>query len=113
MYGPQTRQKIEAELAQAQSARESGNEGRARVCARRAAGFAIAEYLLLTGKSPAPASATDLLALFQTLPAVPADLKEIARLLLVRVNTDYQFPLPVDLLDETRNFITSLDALSQ
>ncbi|MGH2523812.1 MAG: hypothetical protein ACRDH2_15005, partial [Anaerolineales bacterium] len=32
---------IEKELARAQEAREAGNEGQARVCARRAAGLAI------------------------------------------------------------------------
>ena len=38
------RARIEAELAYARAARRHGNEGRARVCARRAAGWAIAAH---------------------------------------------------------------------
>ena len=36
---------IEAEFEKAEQARRRGNEGQARVCARRAAGIAIREYL--------------------------------------------------------------------
>ena len=36
--------RIEAELAYARAARRQGKEGRARVCARRAAGWAIATH---------------------------------------------------------------------
>jgi hypothetical protein len=36
--------RIEAELAYARAARKQGKEGRARVCARRAAGWAIAAH---------------------------------------------------------------------
>lgn len=112
MFASSARQKIDAELAQAQSARENGNEGRARVCARRAAGLAIAEFFRVTQTPATVTSATDLLALFQLLPAIPENLKEIARLLLVRVNTDYQYPLPVDLLAETRKLISALDTFT-
>ncbi len=38
------RARIEAELAYARAARKHGKEGRARVCARRAAGWAIAAH---------------------------------------------------------------------
>jgi len=37
------KQRVGREFAQALRARQAGNEGRARVCARRAAGWAIAE----------------------------------------------------------------------
>ena len=35
-----------AEMQNAEAARRSGNEGKARVCARRAAGAVIGEYLI-------------------------------------------------------------------
>jgi len=112
MFGWQAKQKIEAEIALAQSSRESGNEGRARVCARRAAGYAIAEFLSQRSLPLPSPSATDLLAHIQTVSIVPEEIKTIAQHLLVRVNTDYQFPLQVDLLVETRRMVDALEALT-
>ena len=43
------KQRIQQELINAYKARENGNEGRARVCARRAAGWAIQAYLETIG----------------------------------------------------------------
>ena len=44
---------IQAELEKAQQARARGNEGQARVCARRAAGIAAREYFALA-RRPTP-----------------------------------------------------------
>ena len=41
--------RVRAELALADEARASGNEGRARVCARRAASWTVKEYLARKG----------------------------------------------------------------
>jgi len=54
---------IEAEFEKAEGARRRGNEGQARVCARRAAGIAIREYLTRRGARPLIISAYDLLKL--------------------------------------------------
>jgi len=43
--------KLEIEFERAETARSSGNEGQARVCARRAAGIAIREYYARRGQS--------------------------------------------------------------
>ena len=40
---------LHIEFERAASARRKGNEGQARVCARRAAGIAIREYLIRRG----------------------------------------------------------------
>ena len=40
----ENKERIKAELAYARAARKQGKEGRARVCARRAAGWAIAAH---------------------------------------------------------------------
>ena len=45
----ETREKIERELALARRSQADGNEGKARVCARRAAGWAIEAHLAATG----------------------------------------------------------------
>ena len=52
---------IEAEFERAEQARARGNEGQARVCARRAAGIAVREYLTRSGIRPPSTSAYDLL----------------------------------------------------
>ena len=44
------RARIDAELAYARAARDHGKEGRARVCARRAAGWAIAAHYPNSGR---------------------------------------------------------------
>ena len=43
-------QKLTAELLNGRKSQQAGNHGRARVCARRAAGWAIQEYLIHQGK---------------------------------------------------------------
>jgi hypothetical protein len=45
-------EQIEKEFELAERARANGNEGRARVCARRAAGIAAREYLTRKGARP-------------------------------------------------------------
>ncbi|MFT3895039.1 MAG: hypothetical protein QM730_25720 [Anaerolineales bacterium] len=54
-------EQIQKEFEKADQARSKGNEGQARVCARRAAGIAIREYLNRKGIRPKSPSAVDLL----------------------------------------------------
>ena len=68
--------KIEAEFDRAQDARASGNEGQARVCARRAAGTAIREYYARRGQSVRTPSAYDLLQLLADEPHLSPELKQ-------------------------------------
>ena len=60
--------KLETEFERAEAARANGNEGQARVCARRAAGIAIREYYARRGQSVHTPSAYDLLQLSPTPP---------------------------------------------
>jgi hypothetical protein len=78
----------------------NGNEGMARVCARRAAGIVIGEYLNRQGYSNYKHSAYDRLTLFMTLPDVNQKNKDIANHLLLKVGLDHQLPLEVDLISE-------------
>jgi HEPN domain-containing protein len=93
---------INAEFEKAEQARARGNEGRARVCARRAAGIAIREYLTRKGIRPPSASAMDLLNLLKDDPLLSPDLKLIADHLTLRVTEEFKLPVDVDLIAEAR-----------
>lgn len=112
MFRPTAKIKIAEELARGEAAREAGLEGRARVCARRAAGAAIREYLELRGLTPQVSSAYDLLVEFQRMPEIPADWREAAEALLARVDESFSLPEQVDLLAQARWLAQQLEAQS-
>jgi hypothetical protein len=93
---------IQVELSKAAEARSSGNEGMARVCARRAAGIAAGVYLQKHGVLKPGASAYDRLKMLYEI----ADLTENVRLavdhLLIRVTPEHNLPMPADLIAEAR-----------
>ncbi len=99
---------IESEFEKAEQARARGNEGQARVCARRAAGIAIREYLTRQGIHPPSVSAYDLLNFLKDDPHLSDDLKLIADHLTLRVNEEFKLPVNVDLIAEARKFCESL-----
>jgi hypothetical protein len=99
---------IDAEFERAILARQRNNEGQARVCARRAAGIAVREYLLQRGIRPPSTSAYDLLNLVRQDPLFPPDLKPIAEHLTVRVTEEFKLPIDVDLVAEAREFCDRL-----
>jgi hypothetical protein len=99
---------LHAEFDRAESARAAGKEGQARVCARRAAGIAIREYLTRRGYPNTSASAYDLLNLFSGLPGVAPDLKLIADHLTLRVTEEFELPLEADLVAEAYTLCVSL-----
>lgn len=98
------REEIQAEIERAEAARERGNEGQARVCARRAAGIAAREYLARQGEIVRTPSAYDLLNLLKDDPHLPPDLKQIAEHLTLRVNEEFKLPVNVDLIAESKKF---------
>lgn len=104
--------KIETELANGEAARLAGLEGRARVCARRAAGAAIREYLELRGESIPGPSAVDLLEYIRMRPDMPEPVRAAAGNLLERVNEAFELPAPVDLLAEARRLANTLENLT-
>lgn len=101
-------EQLEKEFQQADLARVRGNEGRARVCARRAAGIAVREYLTRKGIRPGTSSAYDLLNLLKDDPLLSPGLKQIADHLTLRVNEEFKLPADIDLLAETRTFCDEL-----
>ena len=99
---------VNAEFEKAEQARANGNEGKARVCARRAAGIVIREYLTRQGIHPPSVSAYDLLNLLKEDPRLPSDLKLIADHLTLRVTEEFKLPVNADLIAEARTFCESL-----
>lgn len=101
-------QKINTEFDQAQKARSQGNEGRARVCARRAAGIAIREYFIRSGRRVTELSAYELLNNLEKSPEVAPDLKQIASHLTMRVSENFTLPDDMDLVEESRQLCRAL-----
>jgi hypothetical protein len=102
-----------AELAQAEAARAAGFEGRARVCARRAAGHIAGEYLRrrglpLRGLPFADPSAYSRLRYLQTLPGLSSAAQAAVALLITRLQPDFTLPQPADLLAEARRLAQEL-----
>ena len=102
---------MEAEFEKAEQARARGSEGQARVCARRAAGIAIREYLTRRGIRPPSASAYDLLNLLKEDSSLSPRLKLIADHLTLRVTEEFKLPIDVDLIAEARTFCEELNKI--
>ena len=93
---------INAEFERAEQARARNNERQARVCARRAAGIAIREYLTRKGIRPPSTSAVDLLNLLKDDPLLSPELKLIVDHLTLRVTEEFKLPVDADLVAEAR-----------
>lgn len=93
---------LRKEFEKAQQARINKNEGQARVCARRAAGIAMREYLTRKGTQVPSMSAYDLLNLLKEDVFLPPEMQLIVDHLTVRVTEDFELPVNADLIAEAR-----------
>lgn len=100
--------RLREELRTAKEARTAGNGGKARVCAHRAAGVAIGEYLRRQGIPDPRPSAYDRLHYLALLPKLSARARQIAEHLLLRVNEDFKLPNNADLIAETDELVELL-----
>lgn len=97
------RKRLESELAYAADARAHGKEGRARVCARRAAGWAIGAYRRRAYDEPVSARAAIIhLRWLKAEPSLPGELRRAAARLTERVDDDHHLPHPQDPLGDAR-----------
>jgi hypothetical protein len=92
---------FENELATAAAVRERGNEGMARVCARRAAGAAVGEYLQ-RNQLPNPNTAYDRLRWLAANPEISPEIQALAGRFLVRITPEHELPIDADLLADAR-----------
>jgi hypothetical protein len=102
------RRRIDAELQSAWQARAQGNEGRARVCARRAAGAALAAYYAGRDGPPASANAYQLLRRVQKTPAIRSEIGQAARRLTVRVDASHRLPHMQDPLEDAVSLVNAV-----
>lgn len=100
MNAPDWQQRYIQELARARQARSDGNEGMARVCARRAVGELLGEYFQRRGIPVRTPSAYDRLHLLVSLPDVEAQVKTIAEHFLLRITPEHTLPVEADLIAE-------------
>jgi HEPN domain-containing protein len=100
---------IESELENARSARLAGKEGLARVCARRAAGFAIRAYLSGIGVSTEGLSINDLLKSPIARSQLPENIFTQLDHLVTRVDNNYQLAAEIDLVKDAKEIIELLN----
>ena len=100
--------KIKEEFTMAESALNAKNWGRMRVCARRAAGISIREYLLQRGIKPPSISAYDLLKYLEEMDDTPLDLRQASAFLRLRVTEEFRLPVDVDLVAEAKKICAAL-----
>ena len=110
MYNDEARSAIHAEFDLGEKARAEGLEGRARVCARRAAGVAIKEYARIHQISIPGASAYDLLSFIRNSTTFSTEIQRVADHLMTRVNEEFKLPPDIDLLSEARWLVEALQS---
>jgi hypothetical protein len=114
MTNPENREKIEQELAQARRSQADGNEGKARVCARRAAGWAIELHLAATGAGIDSSSALDQIKHLAGLQGYPEQVYQVLHHLTVKMekdslDSDAYYPIEgVDLVAEAAWLVETL-----
>ncbi|HLB65571.1 MAG TPA: hypothetical protein VJJ46_12085 [Anaerolineales bacterium] len=101
------RRRVAREMAMADEARAAGREGRARVCARRAAGMAALHHLEQAGAPPRSRSALDALRRLAELEDLPAPLRGAASRLTTRVTEVHDLPHTQDPLADARMVISA------
>lgn len=90
------------ELDHAEAARASGNEGKARVCARRAAGIVIGEYMRRRQISFSQTSAYDRIKYLISQESLSPEARLVLEHFLLRIDTDHNLPIDADLIGEAR-----------
>lgn len=94
----------------ARESRRMGKEGRARVCARRAAGLVAVEYFHQQPGDEQPENGYRALEMLREREDLPAQARQALTWLTTRVDTDHQLPDGVDLIAEAEMFIQYLGA---
>ena len=100
--------KIDQELENAQLARQKGNEGMARVCARRAAGIAVRYYFIQTTKLDPKESPFEILRSFSELPNIPSEINKLTKNLTMQVSKSFELPDGIDLIDDANKLCNYL-----
>jgi hypothetical protein len=100
------------ELEKARETRQNGNEGMARVLARRAAGLAIRDYLNNQDFDQRGFSLNALIKEEEVRKQLPVTIHEALERLCTRIGMDFQFPLDYDLLQDAQLVIEQLSTIN-
>ncbi len=100
---------MQEELLLAKQSRLEGNEGRARVCARRAAGAAAKAYFQGKDSLAKEENTIQSLVRLGIQDLIPDRVKLAVNWLVMRVNEDYALPANVDLIHEAGVVISFLE----
>jgi hypothetical protein len=101
---------IQEEMLLAKQSRVEGNEGRARVCARRAAGTAAQQFLIDQGLGDTQDNAVESLIKLAVVDSIPERVRIAARWLVERVDESSNLPPEVDLIREAGMVIAYLES---
>jgi hypothetical protein len=99
------------ELESAERARLAGNEGRARVCARRAAGMAAQIFLTQHRVQTGVENFYNILLNLSQFPSLSPDLKTAVAHLTLRVDETFSLPPDVDLIADARYLCETLERM--
>ena len=94
------KQLTHTELELAENARNGGNEGRARVCARRAAGHVASEYLRRQGILLSTDSALVKLRFLTDYPKLTSNEVNLIQHFLIHITPEHELPIDADLIAE-------------
>ena len=106
-------QEFQKEIEQAQAARMAGNEGMARVCARRAVGVIIGEYYRRNRVDLSKMGAYDRLNYLINQEVTSPEIRNVVAHFVQRVSPERDLPIQVDLIIEARWLLTALLPNSQ
>ena len=104
------REQIEQELAKAAEGIQNGNNGLARVCARRAVALAVQQWVERSEKKVWPGDAMHQLRKIQEETTVPLPVREAAQRLLTKVTDQAQSPMTTDPIADARIILDYLNS---
>ena len=86
----------------AEDSRTAGNEGRARVCSRRAVGIVLGEFFRINAMPDPGPSAMDRMKYFISRNDLPDVQREIMGHFIVKIDYDHKLPIQADLIAEAK-----------
>jgi hypothetical protein len=103
------KQGVTAELERARAALSAGNDGKARVCARRAAGIALRAFYLSAAGEGWKGDTVSLLLKASGDPGIPADARSASLRLTTPVTRKDTAPFSTDPIADARLIVSTID----
>lgn len=105
MSKPTIHPKIETELQLAIQYKVLNQEGKSRVCARRAAGLAILLWFKQKSIDQDGLTIYNALSHFKEMEEIPENVKEAASLLIQKVDENYRLPKNINLIEQAKTIV--------